>query len=220
MTAAPKSEINKKLLWIVEDNKIFRKNITVFINQTEELQCAKSFGSCEQMLAELHESTPPDVILMDINLPGMSGIDGLKRLKETAPSVHVVMLTVFDENDKIFQAICAGASGYLLKSSSPEKIIQELLEILYGGAPMNPHIARKVLEMFSKIAAPKHDYDLTVREKEILRILVEGLPKRQIAEQLFLSFHTVDMHMRNIYSKLLVNTRGLAVAKAVKENLL
>ena len=130
------------------------------------------------------------------------------------------MLTVFDDNEKIFQAICAGASGYLLKSATPDRIIESLQEILTGGSPINAQIARKVLAMFAHIAAPKGEYQITRAEKEILRLLVEGELKKQIAHQLGVSFHTVDTHLRNIYTKLQVHSRSGAVAKALKERLL
>jgi DNA-binding NarL/FixJ family response regulator len=157
---------------------------------------------------------------MDIGLPGMNGIEGVRRVKAISPETRVIMLTVFDENEMIFQAICAGASGYMLKSESTEKIITSLHEVLNGGAPMNAQIARKVIDMFARFAVPKGDYGLTAREREILQALVDGLSKKQIADKLFLSFHTIDMHMRGIYSKLQVHSRSGAVAKALKENLL
>jgi DNA-binding NarL/FixJ family response regulator len=130
------------------------------------------------------------------------------------------MLTVFDEDEKIFRAICAGASGYLLKSTPPDKIIEALKEILTGGAPINPHIARKMLDMFAHMAAPKGEYQITHAEKGILRLLMEGEPKKQIAHRLGISFYTVDTHLRNIYTKLQVHSQSGAVAKALKERLL
>jgi DNA-binding NarL/FixJ family response regulator len=209
------------VIWLVEDNVSFRKSIASLLNQNSRMRCARSFESCETALAGLKTvANPPDVVLMDINLPGISGLEGLRLMKLIVPSVQVVMLTVFDENEKIFQAICSGASGYLLKSMSPQKIVESLEEILQGGAPMNARIARKVLDMFSRFMAPKGNYGFTPREQEILQLLVEGYPKKQIADRLDLSFHTIDMHMRNIYTKMQVHSRSGAVAKALKENLL
>lgn len=207
-------------VWVVEDNAAYRKTIAELVRQTPSLRLDHAFGSCEAALAELERSVPPDLILMDIGMPGMDGIEGVRRVKALSPETRVVMLTVFDENDMIFRAICAGASGYLLKSEPSEKIIMSLQEVLGGGAPMNAQIAAKVVEMFSRFAAPKGDYGLTAREREILQCLVDGLPKKQIADKLFLSFHTIDMHMRGIYTKLQVHSRSGAVAKALKENLL
>jgi len=207
-------------VWVVEDNVSFRENIAELVRQIPALQFEHSFGSSEEALEELESSAFPDIILMDIGLPGISGIEGVRRVKAISPETRVVMLTVFDENDMIFQAICAGASGYLLKSEPTDKIVSSLQEVLNGGAPMNAQIARKVVDMFSRLAAPKGDYGLTSREREILQSLVDGLPKKVIADKLFLSFHTIDMHMRSIYTKLQVHSRSGAVAKALKENLL
>lgn len=207
-------------VWIVEDNRSFRENVSELVRQTPALRLEHAFVCCEDALVELESAAFPDIILMDIGLPGMNGIEGVKRVKAISPETLVVMLTVFDENDMIFRAICAGASGYLLKSESTEKIISSLQEVLNGGAPMNAQIARKVVDMFSRLATTKGDYGLTRRELEILQTLVDGLPKKQIADKLFLSFHTIDMHMRSIYTKLQVHSRSGAVAKALKENLL
>ncbi len=216
----PPFETSALSVWIVEDNAAFRATIADLIRQTPALRFEHAFSSCEEALKELENSDFPDVILMDIGLPGMNGIEGVRRVKAISPETRVVMLTVFDENDMIFQAICAGASGYLLKSESTEKIVSALQEVLNGGAPMNAQIAAKVLNMFSRLAAPKGNYGLTSREREILQCLVDGLAKKQIADKLFLSFHTIDMHMRGIYTKLQVHSRSGAVAKALKENLL
>jgi DNA-binding NarL/FixJ family response regulator len=208
------------IVWVVEDNASFRSNVSDLVQHTPGLRFEQAFASCESALDELEHSTVPDIILMDIELPGMNGIEGVKRVKAISPETLVIMLTVFDDHEMIFQAICAGASGYLLKSESTEKIISSLEEVLNGGAPMNAQIARKVVEMFSHLASPKGDYRLTSREREILQCLVDGLSKKVIADKLFLSFHTIDMHMRSIYAKLQVHSRSGAVAKALKERLL
>ena len=207
-------------IWLIEDNDRFRNNITKLINETVELKCDLAVASCEDALQHLESDAAPDIMLMDIGLPGMDGIEGIRRVKSIAPSIQVIMLTVFDENEKIFQAICAGASGYLLKSAPPDDIIKSLLDILKGGAPMNAHIARKVLNLVAEMGTPKGSYPITRSEKEILQLLVEGYPKKQIAYDLGISFHTVDRHLRNIYTKLQVHSRSEAVAKALKERLL
>ena len=207
-------------VWLVEDNDPFRNNIKKLVDLTEGLQCEKSFTNCEEAIKELDTAVSPDLVLMDIGLPGMNGIEGVRRLKAIAPSIEVVMLTAFDENDKIVQAICAGASGYLLKNTSAEEIIESLKAILNGGAPINAQIARKVLQMFSKLAAPAGDYGITEREKEILRLLVDGMIAKQIADKLGVSYHTIDTHIRNIYSKLQVHNRSGAIAKVLKERIL
>lgn len=214
---SPDSEIT---IWLVEDNDRFRISIRDLINETDGMTCVLSIPTCEDALTHLESDAAPDIILMDIGLPGLDGIEGTKRVKSVAPSIQVIMLTVFDDNEKIFQALCAGASGYLLKSAPPDDIVRSLKEILKGGAPINAQIARKVLDMFTNIAAPKGEYGITAAEKEILHLLVEGEPKKQIADHLGVSFHTVDSHLRNIYAKLQVHSRSGAVAKALKERLL
>jgi DNA-binding NarL/FixJ family response regulator len=167
------------------------------------------------------EEYAPEIILMDIGLPGMDGIRGTALVKERSPATDVVILTVHEDDDKVFQAICAGASGYLLKSATPSEVVSSISEVLRGGAPLSPQIARKVLDRFTKLAGPRgNSGDLTEREREIVKLMVEALTKKQIAERLFLSYHTVDTHIKNIYAKLHVHSRGGAVARALKENLL
>ncbi len=206
--------------WLVEDNDLYRTTISTIINKTGRLSCEKAFASCEDALQSLENDVPPDVVLMDIGLPGMNGIEGVRRIKAIVPSTHMIMLTAFEEDEKIFEAICAGASGYLLKSSAAEKILEAIDEVLRGGAPMNAQIARRVLDMFSRMTVPKGDYGLTDREKEILKLMVDGLTKKQIADKIFLSYFTIDTHIKNIYTKLQVHTRSGAVSKALKERLL
>lgn len=208
------------LVWIIEDNESFRENIAELVGKVPGLQHDHSFHSCESALKAFEGSHSPDLVLMDIGLPGMNGIDGVRRIKAVAPETRIIMLTVFDENDMIFQAICAGASGYLLKSEPMEKIVISLQEVLRGGAPINAQIARKIVEMFSRFGGPKADYRLTPRELTILQGLVDGLSKQEIADNLLLSYHTIDMQMRGIYSKLHVHSRSGAIAKAWKEHLL
>jgi len=207
-------------IWVIEDNLRYRKSLSGLINRTAGMQCPETFGTCEDALDLLDPGTAPNVILLDIGLPGMSGLDGIEKFKSLIPSIHIIILTVYDDNDKVFKALCAGVSGYLLKDSSPEKIIDSIKEVLAGGAPMNMPIARKVLEMFAQFNPKKSDYGLTEREKEILQRMVAGLTKQQIADKLFLSFHTVSTHLKNIYTKLHVNTRSGAVSKVYKEHLL
>lgn len=207
-------------IWLVEDNTRYRKTLAGLIDRTVGLVCAQAFPSCEEALENITEIEKPDVILLDIGLPGMNGIVGIAKFKEHFPTAHILILTVYDDNDNVFEALCAGASGYLLKDSAPEKIIDSIQEVLAGGAPMNMKIAHKVLEMFTRFKPQKHDYGLTEREKEILQLLTAGLTKQQIADKLYLSFHTVNTHLKNIYGKLHVNTRTGAVTKVFKENIL
>jgi DNA-binding NarL/FixJ family response regulator len=207
-------------LWIVEDDELFRKSIQAVINETPDIRCERGFGSCEEFLKVLDTEFAPEVVLMDIGLPGMDGIDGLKRIKSISPATDIIMLTIHVEDEKVFRAICSGANGYLLKSSTSEEIVHAIREVLGGGAPMNAQIARKVLQMFSELAAPKGDYGLTDREKEVLVLITKGLTNKAIAEKLFLSFFTIDTHLKNIYTKLQVHTRSGAVGKVLKEHLL
>lgn len=207
-------------IWLVEDNLRYRKSLFGLINDTAGMVCQHAFNSCENALKAGPIDPPPDVILLDIGLPGMNGIQGIEQFKLMFPQTYIVILTVYDDNDKVFNAICAGASGYLLKDSSSEKIIGSIQEVLAGGAPMNMPIAHKVLEMFAQMKHKKSDYGLTEREKEILQHMVAGLTKQQIADKLYISFHTVDSHLKHIYTKLQVSTRSGAVSKAYKENIL
>lgn len=208
-----------KSVWIIEDHAAFRRTLVRVLNAEDSLQCTCDFDSCEKALAALARDVAPDLILLDVGLPGMSGLDGIRLIKERSPKTFVVILTVFEDDDKVFSAICAGAAGYLLKTSSATEITQAVRDALDGGSPMTSRIARRVLDMFSKLAPKQGDYGLSEREKEILQLMVTGLIKKEIADRLTLSVHTVDTYLRRIYEKLEVNTRTGAVAKALKEGL-
>lgn len=213
-------------VWLIEDNSTFRRAFSRALNQTEAFRCAGDFSSAETALAAAGQQQSssssemlPRVILLDVGLPGMDGLTAIPKLRERLPGAVIIVLTVFEDDDKIFRAICSGATGYLLKTSSVEEVTRAMTEALGGGAPMNSRIAKRVLEMFARLAPPRGDYGLTGREKEILEAMVQGKTKKEIAAMLDLSFHTVDSHLRNIYQKLEVNTRTGAVAKALKEKL-
>ena len=207
-------------VWIIEDNEELLATLTEIINSAQDIICSQNFTNYEDVLDAIKEESPPQVMLMDIGLPGMDGIEGVRHIKTISPTTQIIMLTVYEDNDRVFQSICAGASGYLLKRVSSEKIIEAIKETQSGGAPMNGQIARKVLTMFTKLVAPQADYALTAREKEILNLLVSGLSQKIIADKLFLSIFTIGTHIKNIYAKLQVHSRGEAVAKALKENLI
>ncbi len=207
-------------VWVIEDNDTLRQTVARVLTRERDMACSQQFDRCEDAFTVLLEGGRPQVILLDLGLPGMSGVEGIKRIKASLPEIEILVFSVFDDNDRVFNAICAGASGYLLKTSSMGEIPEAIREVLAGGAPMNARIARRVLEMFSKVAPTNKDYGLTVRETEVLNQMVEGLTKKEIADRLDLSFHTVDKHIRGIYSKLHVNTMTGAVAKALKEGLL
>jgi DNA-binding NarL/FixJ family response regulator len=185
------------------------------------MRCSRAFANGEGAIAELEQGNElPRLILMDLGLPGMSGIECTRTIRERSPSIPVVMLTVHQSNDRIFEALCAGASGYLLKSAPGAEILGGLEAVLDGGATMDGQIARRMLDMFSRMATRRVDYRLSEREREILQLLVEGHTKSRIAERLYLSPHTIDGHVRNIYAKLHVNNRSGAVATALRERLI
>ncbi len=203
-------------VWLVEDNETYRGAIARTLDQAPGLRCAGAFGSCEAALRRLRDDHPPEVILLDIGLPGLSGLEGIPQFKALSPTTHIIILSVFEDTDKIFRAICAGASGYLLKTSPGDKIAQAIREVLGGGAPMTPQIAKSVLSLFTRLAGPLPEQGLSQREKDTLEFLVQGLTTKEIADRLGLSIHTVDTHLRNIYRKLHVHSRAGAVAKALQ----
>lgn len=206
-------------LWIIEDHKTYGERLARALNRLEGISCTQRFTACEDAFAALTTEPPPQVLLLDVGLPGMNGIEGIARLRQLAPNAAIVILTVFEEDDKIFRAICAGASGYLLKTSSTEDIAAAIRSAAAGGSPINPHIARRVLEMFSKANVPQKDYGLTPRELDILKLLVSGSTIKDAAAQLGIGYYTADEYIRSVYVKLQVRSRGSAIAKAVKEGL-
>jgi DNA-binding NarL/FixJ family response regulator len=205
--------------WLVEDHKSYGARLLRALNRIEGIQCSHRFTACEDAIAALAQHDAPQVLLLDVELPGMSGIDGIARLRQLAPQAAIVILTVFEDDDKIFRAICAGAAGYLLKTSSIADIAAALRTAASGGSPINPSIARRVLEMFSKANPPARDYGLTPREKEILQLLVQGKTIKEAAVTLEIGYYTADEYIRSVYEKLQVRSRGSAVAKAVQEGL-
>jgi DNA-binding NarL/FixJ family response regulator len=209
-------------VWIVEDQEVFRQALLTVLNGAVDIQCSLAARTGEEAIAALKEGARPEIVLMDIGLPGMDGIEGTHAIRSLSPSTRVIMLTVHEDNDRIVEAICAGASGYLLKPSSMDEIVDAVRQVLDGGAPINVHIAKKLLSLFQRLSAPRsaaEEYGLTAREREILELLVEGLTTSQISNRLGVSFYTIDTHIRNTYGKLHVHTRGSAVAKALKEKL-
>ncbi len=206
-------------VWLIEDHKTYGERLAGALNRLAGIACPRRFTACEDALVALSEHEAPQVLLLDVELPGMNGIDGIARLRQLAPRVAVVILTVFEDDDKIFRAICAGAAGYLLKTSSTEDIATAILSAAAGGSPINPTIARRVLDMFSKANPPRKDYGLTPREKKILQLLVQGQSTKEAAAELQISYHTADGYIREIYEKLQVSTRSGVVAKALNEGL-
>ena len=205
---------------VVEDQRDIRDGLTMLINGTPGYRCTGSYASMEEALNRI-ASDPPDVVLCDIGLPGMSGIDGIRILKERHPQLSLLMLTVYDDDDRIFDALCAGACGYLLKRTSPARLLESLREAVSGGAPMSPEVASRVITLFREIRPPERaDYDLTPHELRLLKLLVEGYNYTTAAEELKVSYNTVKFHMRHIYEKLQVHSKSEAVAKAMRERLI
>jgi DNA-binding NarL/FixJ family response regulator len=206
---------------IVEDNKTIREGLKLLIDGTEGYSCVADYTICEDLISELSQ-LDVDVILMDIDLPGISGIEGMKRIKQISPDYTILILTIYDENELIFEALCAGASGYLVKKTPPAKLLEAIKEAHEGGAPMTSNIARKVVDFFQKtqpIQKPEESIQLTKREKEVLTGLVDGNSYKAIADSLNISVDTVRFHFRNIYKKLHVHSQSEAVVKALKEGL-
>ncbi|MBL7729088.1 MAG: response regulator transcription factor [Dinghuibacter sp.] len=203
---------------IFEDNKKFRESLEFVIVTSDHMELCGSFEDTNRLKQRI-EALQPDVVLMDINLPGKNGIEAVKEIKEHFPHVQVCMQTVFEEDDKIFASLCAGASGYILKNTPPEKLIQAIHEVAGGGAFFTPSVAKRILNNFQQQPAKAEFIQLSDREKEILRALVDGLSYKMIADKLGLSFHTIHTHIKNIYEKLHVNSKGEAVAKALKNKL-
>jgi DNA-binding NarL/FixJ family response regulator len=206
-------------LWLIEDHKTYGERLARALNRLDGIACTQRFTACEDAFAALITEPAPQVLLLDVGLPGMSGLEGIARLRQLAPNAAIVILTVFEEDDKIFRAICAGAAGYLLKTSDTDDIAAAIRSAAAGGSPINPHIARRVLEMFSKANVPQKDYGLTPRETDILKLLVSGSTIKDAAAQLGIGYYTADEYIRSVYVKLQVRSRGSAIAKAVKEGL-
>jgi len=206
---------------LIEDNDDYRASVAKVARRVAGPDGVQAFADCEQALEELGDGHPPDVILLDIGLPGISGLEGIRRLKKLAPGVRIIMLTSFDDHARVFEAICAGASGYLLKTSPVAELSDAITLAMDGGAPMSPSIARAVLEQFARLSVPKMDDSLlSPREREVLELMARGRIMKEIATDLSLSYHTVDAHIRSIYEKLHVHTRAGAVAKAYKDRLI
>jgi DNA-binding NarL/FixJ family response regulator len=201
---------------IVEDQRQIREGLTLLIGGTEGFCCVGSFGSMEEALHRLG-SRSPDVVLVDIGLPGMSGIEGIRLLKERYPNVLFLTLTVYKDDQRVFDAICAGARGYLLKNTPPARLLESIKEIASGGAPMSPEVARRVIELFQQFHPPLHaDCHLTPHETRLLKLLIEGHNYKTAAKEVGSSIHAVSFHMRNIYEKLQVHSKSEAVAKALR----
>ena len=205
---------------LFEDNKSFRQSLSLYLASSEEVFMCGSFADANEALAKIRKHKP-DVVLMDIQMPGISGLEALQKIKAVSPDTKVLMQTVFDDDHRIFTAICSGANGYVLKSPDPDVILQAILEVQEGGACMSPTIAAKVMRMFKNqmVQAQPTYIDLTEREREVLGCMVKGMSYKMIADACGLSFHTVHWHVKKIYEKLHVNSAPEAVAKAIEGRL-
>ena len=204
---------------IVEDRREIREGLALLIDGTPGFLCTKTFRTMEDALAEIG-AEKPDVALVDIGLPGMSGIEGIRILRTLHPEIRLLVLSVYDDDERIFEALCAGATGYLLKKTPPGRLLESLREAVEGGAPMSPEVARRVIGLFQRVRPPdRAEYELTPHEQRILRMLVDGHNYRTAASELAVSVNTVAFHVKRIYEKLEVHSKSEAVAKALKSGL-
>lgn len=205
---------------IIEDQRETREGLSLLINNAGRFECRHVYGSMEAALAGIG-TNPPRVALVDIGLPGLSGIDGVRILRERYPSIAPVLLTVYKDDDRIFQAVCAGACGYLLKKTPPARLLEAVREIAEGGAVMSPEVAIRVVELFRKTqTAEQFATGLTPQELRLLRLLTEGHQNKTAAAEMGISIHTVGFHLRSIYEKLHVHSRSEAVARALRDGLI
>jgi DNA-binding NarL/FixJ family response regulator len=204
---------------IIEDLRDIREGLAALLNGTEGYKCVGKFGSMEEALRNIHRDLP-DVVLSDIGLPGMDGIEGVGILKERYPEMTILMLSVYNDNERIFDALCAGASGYLLKKTPPSRLVESLNEAVNGGAPMSPEVARRVITLFRDVRPPERaDYDLTPHEQRLLKLLVDGHTKKTAALEVGVSVNTVSFHLKRVYEKLQVHSKSEAVAKALRNRI-
>ena len=204
---------------LVEDERDVREGLALLIHGTPGFQCTGRYGTMEEALARL-DVDRPDVLLTDIGLPGISGIEGIALVRKRHPDLPVMALTVFDTDDKVMNALCAGASGYVLKNTPPARLLESLQEVAHGGAPMSPEIARRVVRLFRDFRpAPGATYHFTPQETELLKLLADGHHKKTAAHAMGISVHTVSFHLKHIYEKLQVHSKTEAVAKALRERL-
>ena len=205
---------------IIEDRREIRQGLTMLIDGTEGYQCAASFGSMEEALENIRPPLP-DVVLADIGLPGLSGIEGTRLLKQSYPDLPILILSVYQDDERIFEALCAGACGYLLKKTPPARLLESLQEVVRGGASMSPEVAQRVMRLFRELRPPVGaDCQLTPQETRLLKLLVEGHSYKTAAAEINLSVHTISFHMRHIYKKLQVHSKSEAVAKALRDRLI
>jgi DNA-binding NarL/FixJ family response regulator len=204
---------------LYEDNPQLREGLTMLINGSEGFEVVAAFKNCDNAEAEV-AAFAPDVVLMDIDMPGTNGIEGLKKIRATNDTVKILMLTVFDDNHNVFQAISSGANGYILKKTPPSRLLEYIAEAQTGGAPMTASVATQVLKMFSSMNQQHGDkHNLSDRERQVLQLLVDGYSYKMIASEMFIALDTVRSHIKKIYEKLHVNSKSEAVAKAFRDRI-
>lgn len=205
---------------IIEDHQKFRECLEFLLNNTDGYRCTGSFRTMEEALQKIGFD-PPDLVLVDIGLPGMSGVEGVRILKERYPNMLLLMNTIYDDDERIFDALCAGASGYLLKKMPPAQLLDCIKEAVAGGAPMSPEVASRVIALFREIRPPERtDYQLTAHELRILHLLAEGHSYKTAAAELGVSVKTISFHLQKIYEKLQVHSKSEAVSKALRNRLI
>jgi DNA-binding NarL/FixJ family response regulator len=217
--ANPETATRALRVVLIEDVREVRESLAALVSGTAGYKCVATYGMMETALPSI-ENDRPDIILTDLGLPGISGVEGIEKLRKILPHTPILALTIFDNDDQIFNALCNGASGYLLKNTPPARLLDALQEAVDGGSPMSPQVAARVVRLFREFRPPEHaNYRLTPQETELLKLLIEGHHKKTAAQELGISFHTVSFHLSNIYEKLQVHSKTEAVAKALRERL-
>ncbi len=215
------SEVKKKsVIWILEDHQVFAKQIRRLIEGEDDLTCPEHFSSPDEFFEKLRfTSEYPDILLLDLGLPRMDGLEVLVHVRKALPDLKVLILSAFDDRERVYRAICNGASGYLLKTADPDEILTGIHDVIHGAAALSSAIATMILNGFSKHGPVEQLEPLTAREEEVLNFLVKGFTKKEIADQLSISQHTVDMHLRSVYRKLHVRSQTEAVSKALRQGI-
>lgn len=208
-------------VWMLEDHDAFRRNVLRLLGHTPDIQAEHAFSSAEALLEQLSATSapPPHVLLLDLGLPGMSGLDVIREVTQRLPDCRIIVLTVFEDEEKISQALTTGACGYLLKTAQPDEIIDAIRQAADGGTPMSPRVARSLIDILARLTQPATHVELSPREREMLKYLVDGLTNKEIAVRMDISTHTVDSYARTLFTKLKVRSRAAAVARALKDRL-